>query len=329
MSGFGLIEMMISITIGLVLVAGLMGVLLSNISNSKTNEHEVELQTNSRYAIDHLKRELRQAGFRGYTKSPPVTPTGTIDIGSTECGGAGNGFVGNLHQGIWGAIANPFKADCMAASAIKFSGVEVGDVLVIRRVADIAKVDCFVNPASSPAGINTINSNTFYFRSTHAGGMLYRGSTPPSTVNINAPCGDFQLEEFVYYIGDDDTNPKIPALRRLRLNEAGTMQDEMVVNGIEKMHVQYGRNTNNGSSTSTQYFNADSITGSSTASDTPAWDEVNSVRLWLLARSAKEEPGYKNTDTYSMGEATAYDPPDDGYRRQLFSAVIQLRNKSQ
>ena len=102
------------------------------------------------------------------------------------------------------------------------------------------------------------------------------------------------------------------------------MMDELVVSGIEKMHVQYGRHSSDGMNT--QYFNANDIAGSSTGTDTPSWYEVSSVKLWLLARSSKEEPGYKNTSSYSIGKNAPYET-NDGYRRLLFSTVIQLRNK--
>jgi len=62
--GFSLVEMMISIAIGLLIVAALIGVLTSNSRSSKTNDRSTELQSNGRYALDHLKRGIRQAGYR-------------------------------------------------------------------------------------------------------------------------------------------------------------------------------------------------------------------------------------------------------------------------
>jgi hypothetical protein len=51
---------------------------------------------------------------------------------------------------------------------------------------------------------------------------------------------------------------------------------------------------------------------------------VNSVRIWLLARNARAETGYSNTNSYVMGDVTY--TVNDSFRRQLFSAVVQLRN---
>jgi len=304
--GFSIIEMMISITIGLMIVAALIGVLTSNSRSSNTNDRTSELQSNGRYALDHLKRELRHAGYRGYTWAEPNTPTTAIAV-TSEClgGGAADSFVQNIRQGIWGANdANPFTADCLpAANRLR------GDILVIRRAA------------SAPTA--ALSANVMYFRSTYSAGEVFQGTVAPTITGT--PQADFALQEYVYYIGSDDNNAAAPALRRVSL-QANAMVDEMVVSGIEHMQVQYGRLD---TASNTQYWNANGISGASTDSpatlSTYAWDEVNSVRIWLLARTSRSENGYSNTNSYTMGDIV-YGPVNDSFRRQLFSAVIQLRN---
>ena len=83
--------------------------------------------------------------------------------------------------------------------------------------------------------------------------------------------------------------------------------------------MQYGRLS---TAPDTQYV--DALTGTSWDSSVTAWDDVNSVRIWLLARTSTLEPGYLNTTTYVMGDASF--TANDGYRRQLFTTVVQLRN---
>ena len=311
--GFSLVEMMISITIGLMIVAAMVGVLVSNSRSSKTNDRSSELQSNGRYALDHLKRELHHAGYKGYSWAESNTVT--IPAITTECLGvsAGNGaFVANIRQGIWGANdSNPYSTSCLAAGYLR------GDVLVIRHVDNTALSG------------NTVN-NTFYLRSSYSVSEIFRGTGgatltgAPVLAGSPTPQADFQLREFVYYIGSDDNNAAIPALRRRSL-VGSAMVDEMVVSGIEQMQVQYGRLD---TASNTQYFDASGISGSST--DTPAtltsyaWDEVNSVRIWLLARTSKGESGYSNTNSYAMGDQIY--TVNDNFRRQLFTAVIQLRN---
>ena len=314
--GFSLIEMMISITIGLMIVAALVGVLASNSRSSKTNDRTTELQSNGRYALDHLRRELRHAGYRGYSWAEPNTPSGAIAVSGsiTECGGAGSGFVQNIRQGIWGANdSNPYFADCLpAANQLR------GDVLVIRRVASTPSI--------------SLAANTIYFRSTYAMGEMFQGTAAPATV-IGTPIDNFVIQEYVYYIGSDNNNANDPALRRVTLKgngedcngtavTAALMCDEMVVSGIEHMQVQYGRLD---TALNTQYYNANGIAGTSTNSFPSDWDDVNSARIWLLARNSIAEGGYTNTTPYPMGDIT-YPAQNDGFHRQLFTTVVQLRN---
>ncbi len=312
--GFSLIEMMISITIGLLIVAALVAVLSGNLRTAKTNDKTTELQSNGRFAMDHLRREIRHAGYRGYSWADPNAPTTALTPITNEClsvGAAAGSFVANIRQGIWGANdSNPFAASCLATGYLR------GDLLAIRHVN------------TSQLNGNTTSGN-FYLRSSYAAAEVFKGTGAATLAGApiisGQPQADFQLMEYVYYIGSDDNNAALPALRRTSLT-GSAMVDEMVVSGIEQIQVQYGRlNT----ASNSQYFNANAITGS--PSDSPAtntqyaWDEVNTVRIWLLSRASKPETGYVNTNSYSMGDVN-YGPMNDNFRRQLFTAVIELRN---
>jgi hypothetical protein len=159
-------------------------------------------------------------------------------------------------------------------------------------------------------------ANTLYFRSSFAAGEVFQGTTPPSVTGT--PLANFTLQEDVYYIGVDDNDATIPALRRVTL-KANAMIDEMVVSGIEHMQLQYGRATTD---LNTRYY--DSITGNATDVTKTDWDDVNSVRVWLLSRNATAEKDYTNPNSYVMGDQTY--TPGGSFRRQLYTAVLQLRN---
>jgi type IV pilus assembly protein PilW len=328
--GFSLIELMIAVTIGLLIVAALAGVLSTSSGASKTNQRSTEVQSNGRYALDVLRSDLRSAGFRGYTWAEPNAPTttlGTISGGCFDSGGSASGFVTNLRQGIWGANdANPFSANCIPAASFATDG---GDVLVIRKLGG--------TPATA------ITTNAFYFRTNYSSGEVFRGgqttacpATSPVTPSPfdKVPCingvhgrdlNDFPVQIYVYYISPFTTSatesPLVPALYRASLQSDGSFARELVASGIEHMQVQYGRATTD---LNTRYYNAGDITGTSYATLPTEWDDVNTVRLWLLARNSTIEPGYANSNTYVMGDQSY--TVSDSYRRQLFSAVVQLRN---
>jgi type IV pilus assembly protein PilW len=313
-SGFSLIEMMISITIGLVVVSALVGVLASNARNSKTNDRTSELQSNGRYAMDHLSSEIRQAGFHAYTPlNNPITSSAITISGALPACGGSTAFVSNIRQGIWGINDNnSFSGDCIPANYLR------GDVLVIRHMADQSTL--------SASGV----PNTVYLRSSYDSGNVFQFTTAAAVPVItgDAAAENFELWISVYYIGSDDADATLPALRRVRLQTGsdptpGSMLDEMVVSGIEHLQVQYG--VFNSIDNTTQYFDANSISGSSATTGATGWDNVHAVRIWLLSRNAKAEANYANTNTYRMGSLD-YGPMNDSIRRQLFATVVKLRN---
>ncbi len=310
--GFTLIEMMISLTIGLVILAGLVKVLTTSSSSSRSNDLTSELIGNGRFALSTLKTEARQAGFRGYTWAEPSEPLalGTLTNECLEGGAAAGTFLGNIRQGIWGANnSNPFANNCISTSDY----LAGNDVLVIRRLGSNVET--------------SLTANRLYFQSAYEVGQVFRGTTAPVFAGSPSPLGTFALQTFVYYISpytvSADESPLIPALYRVALQSDGSMSSELVASGIEHMQVQYGRVT---TAPSIQYL--DTLSGSSSNAIYPPtpteWDDINSVQIWLLARNSTEEPGYVNNNTYIMAGQSFVKA--DSFRRQLFTTTVQLRN---
>ena len=312
-AGFTLVEMMIAITIGLGILAGLVGVLATNSSNSRTNDRTSDLMTNGRYALNSMKQELRQAGFRGYTWADPtsIAPS-TLGTLSNEClatGAAAGSFIANIRQGVWGANnSNPFSGSCIPATSFA-SG---NDVLVVRRLSAIPE---------------TPIANKISFRSSYATGQIFRGTTVPTFPSSASPLDSFGVKIYVYYISpftvSATESPLVPALFRVALQSDGSMARELVASGIEHMQVQYGKL--DPQTLQTQFL--DTVSGSSSDFVGTDWEKVNAVRIWLLARNETAEPGYANSNVYVMGDQTYdFSAASDGFRRQLFSTVVQLRN---
>lgn len=310
--GFSLIELMISIAIGLMIIASLVGVVTSNTRNSQTNDRTAELQENGRYAMTHLQTQLRHADFRGYTWVAPNVSALSVTNECLTGGAAAGSFINKISQGVWGANdSNPFAANCLA------SGYVQGDVLVVRRVAT----------AALTAG--ALVANNLYFRSTFTKGEMFQASagqlaTADAPQNVDGtpfgkPLADFLVLQYVYYIGQGDCNgggdANQNALCRLALR-GNSFVKELVVNGIEQLQVQYGR-TPFGSST-TQFYDADQITSDAD------WEDVSSVRISLLSVNSKAELGYTNGTSYSLGDWS--NTFNDSFRRQVFTTTVQLRN---
>lgn len=309
--GFTLIELMVASTIALFMLIGVSELYLSSISSEKSTASASEITTNGRYAIDVLRHDLLHAGFRGVSWAQPTWPLSTtIGTVAGECIGAG--FATNLRQGVWGANdANPFT------NCIPSANYSTGDVLVVRHAALAA------TPTAS------LDANTLYVRSAYERSEVFKGSESAALAAtfIQAPSFNYALETKVYYVSPFSASaseiPLVPALYRVKTGAGPAMSAEVVASNIEDMQVRYGRYKTN---QKTQYYSAAEVSASATSTTTTAseWSEVNSVRVWILVRSSKPEPGYANTSTYTLGDKSI--TVNDGYRREVFTTVVQLRN---
>lgn len=308
--GFSLIELMIGLTIGIFLLLALQGVLISSSNNRKTNDRTSELQTNGRYALGYLKRELQHARYPGNTWAEPTAPSGLGAI-TNECEA---GSAANLRQGVWGANdTNPFSTVVSGSACIPTSAYSTGtDVLVVRR--------------ASFTPVTTLADNTLYVRSAYERLQSFKGTAAPAFTGVT-PFADFRLETGVYYVSpytiSATENPRVPALWRSFLTTGPAMQSQLVAGGIEDMQIEYGRFTTDDN---IRYYTADNVDPAATSATTAAtgWDDVKAVRLWLLVRNSMPEKDYTNTSTYNLGTKSV--TVNDSYRRQVFSTVVTLRN---
>jgi type IV pilus assembly protein PilW len=291
-SGFSLIELMVALTIGLLIIAGMLSAFASSSSTGVTNARFAQLQTNGRYAIDFMRRELRHAGFFGLSWANFQKSGST---GTTSYGGCGANFVTRIEEPIWGAD------DTNAGSCVPNADYARGDVLVVRR-------------ASLQPFTGTPAANTLYVRTEFLQGTVYVGPTPPAY--LQPPYEDFLLQTDIYYVSPYTTSstesPQVPALYRLSLGSGPAMTKQLIASGIENMQVQYGVLANG----AVTFHDAADVSAAE-------WVNVVAARIWLLARSTDAESGFSNTSTYTIGDQTI--TVADGYTRQVFPLVVQLR----
>lgn len=321
-SGFSLIEMMIAMTIGLLIIGALTAVIVSAGSSSRSNDRSSELQTNGRYALETLKRDVQVAGYYdlsgGGVNPAPVTLAG-------DCY---NFFASNLSQRVWGSNdgVNTFAAKCIPAASYAGS-----DILVLRYLS--------LDSSASKDGQLTAGFNTnggLYVRSAYVRHAMFIPPALPGDMTAT-PQEDHRVEVHIYYINPNTTAADgIPSLHRVRLDDAGVMVDDMVVSGIQNLQVQYGVSDAMGN---TQYLDANNVNPSAAAatdSITPAvnnalgtpnpWSKVTSLRVWLLARNTTiGETAFTDTNSYTIGDQIIA-AANDHIRRQVLSSTIQLRN---
>jgi type IV pilus assembly protein PilW len=81
--GFGLVEVMVAITLGLLLTAAVLQLFVSNNTTYRTTNSVGVVQDNARFAQDLLSKELRMTGYRGCLSKQNVAVTNTLNNATT------------------------------------------------------------------------------------------------------------------------------------------------------------------------------------------------------------------------------------------------------
>ena len=299
--GFTLVELLVACLISLMVLVILSRTLASGSSSERTNAGASEIATNGRYALEVLRRSLMHAGYRALSWAPTSAMTTATPTVTNDCSA---GFAINIAQPVWGSNdSNPFQATCVPAA--NYAG---GDILVTRQAAGEA------------AG--ALDGNSVYLRSAYDRAEVFKGSTPPAAFTAT-PREDHALQTTVFYVSPYSVSatesPRVPGLWRVSLGTGPAMTAALVASNVEALQVQYARST---SDLHTRFYNANQISAAVSPSE---WDDVSAVRVWILVRASTPEPGYVNNASYVLGDRTI--TVNDSFRREVFSTVVQVRNK--
>lgn len=316
-SGISLIELIVALAISSILAIGIINMYSASKKSYLVQNDSSKLQESGRYVFNMLMNDLRRTGYYGYnaginsitgTETPiPATNTNTCPNDAT--------WALMLDRRIMGLNDPVTPYACITADYAK------GDVLSMHYVD--GRNEAVLDP------------DRYYLRSSFNKGKVFIGSKSADPLNKIAdttPETIGQLRAYAYYIGDSgrtcrftDANKKtipVPALYRETLNEKGLPKRQEVASGIENIQFRYGID-NNGDKSVNRYYDAQDINNDETS---PHWNEVVSVRFWILTRAdcPDSNPKYKNEKTYIMGDKTII--KNDQFRRQLFTSTVALRN---
>ncbi len=298
-SGFSIIELLVAVAIGLLILLSVSGIFLNSLFSEKTNDAAAEILTNGRYAIEVLRKEALHAGYLGISSTTPNIPTTNIGTVASDCG---VDFAVNLSQPVWGTNDTNSVTAC-----VPNANYRTGDIFTVRHAALTATT--------------VLDSTTLYLRSAYERTEVFKGSNPPASFT-QLPNFNYAVETSLYYVSpftnDAAETPLVPALYRVSLSAGPAMTRSLVASNIEDMQIQYGRTDTAGN---TRFYNADQINSAATSTE---WSDVVAVRIWLLVRATAKETNYTNTNTYALGDKNV--TVNDGFRRQVFSTVVQLRN---
>jgi len=313
--GFSLIELMVSMVLGLLVVAGLINLFVANRKAYQIQSGNNYLQENLRIASDRVGWSLRSADFWG-GNNPGVVNTG--GAGSTvtakgDCNGAWATAVASTAQdggavvGYDGADVFPFDAACIGGDANYQPGT---DVLVLRYAEPEVLSPGPAASSAAPAVAATITGHAkqiFLLSVPGSSAQLFSGGVVPDTGGNNS------LRRYVYPYQVDmyyvrpcnvpvgatcsaaaDGGMPVPTLMRMHLQSDGTFVSEPVVDGIEQFKVEYGV-ANPASQGVPRYATADEVDNNND------WGNVVSARVSVIAVNAIRDVSVPHTGTYTLG----------------------------
>ena len=303
--GFTLVELMISMAIGLVLVLGAITIYGQGRANFRTAENIARIQENARFALELMAPDIRLSGFWGRTNQTAyVSVPENIKIG---CGGADvTAWALDLATEI-GAIDDGYDLPCPAFDAPQPDT----DVLILRHAGG--------QPATLQPGIVQVQT-------TRGSGTLFDDGVLPAGFLAAPASATHDLAIHAYYVDQSSSVGGLPSLRRKTLVAGNQIEDQEIIPGVENLQVQFGVDTDN-DGTVERYLDPDH------ALLTPGTVEFNptasilAVRVWLLVRADKPEALYTDVGPYTPPDADlAPITPNDALRRMQVSTTIYLRN---
>lgn len=322
--GFTLVELMISLSIGLVLFAGVMSIFVGMRTTTAETSSYGELQENGRFAVSVLTDDLLKQNFWGdlsgtisqnsliATPAQPVKDCVGEGVNNATFPDATGPFRTLWGQTIVAGALDPLSCFTMPTNT---STVVGSDVIQLKRA--VANPISLANPA--------IPGNYYLTSNLASSGIFAFGGVVPAIDNSRL----WEYQHHVYYVRAEAVgNEFIPVLMQGRLTNFN-MTFSPVIDGIEMIRFMYGVDTDTDPTSAgygivNAYISANSMTAD-------FWDNAGGIRIlavkiFVLARGAVPDFKYDNTNTYQLGDFSY--TVNDNYRRLLFSSTVTLFNNS-
>ncbi len=347
-SGFSLVELMVSMAIGLVILLAIISMLVTSSRTQKELQSSSDIEENGSYSINTLYEELRHTGYFGhYFQSTPTTPATLPD----PCAIDATSLLSAIALPIQGyrATSKTSRPDISSTSCqtsyLPNANLQPGSDIIVMRRADTAVLSGtpVTNEVYLQANVTTaaiqFGSSTANVPSTTAdGGVVSINKRNGATVSAAdtrklhvtlffvAPCSVGSGTNGICTSSDDT----IPTLKRLDLTAASgatAMVITPVAEGVEFMKVLYGIDTDTATNSQTGMVGSGVPSTYSNAPTLSQWTSVMSVQAWLLVRTLSQSAGQSDNKSYTLADITLTATDlNTAYRRHLFSSEVRLTN---
>jgi len=345
--GISLVELMISITIGLILMTGVVQLFLSSRATFSTQQALSRVQETGRLGMEFLADDIRMAGYMGCMSRNlnfhntlnnasdlqydfGVAIEGLNDVGATpdaeypatilegtdalvvrSAGGNSVGVTQNNDSAQLFAQNTGVTATCDAGED-SFSGLCENDILVVSDCskARVFQVTNLQATSGSAVEINVVHSGVSSVEPGNAETSWGGNSNPEETFGPDSEI--IKMNTSIYYIANGTSG--LPSLWQ-QIN-GGTAQE--LLEGVQDMQLLYGRDTT-GDNVPDAYENADTITTAN------AWEDVSAVRVQLLVQSTDDNV-LEDPQPYTFNGVTN-NAPGDRRLRQVFINTVGIRSR--
>ena len=346
--GLSLIELMIAMTIGLLLLAGLFGIYINVAQSSRSQGALALIQGNARYAFEIMGVDIRMAGFTGSSDTNPANIVNVtsashlcplIDLFSDKtCTDGAGPLIGyeNTNPPDVCTTANTSPCYRTGTDSLTVVRVETGNKYIVSTNTGTAFTLSSWSTNAPAAGeifvaADYTHAAVFQVGAIDSGTKTVSYGSGASPGNSATGLGTFgggsnalslyRLSGASYYIG---TNPVgEPALYRDKLGHSSVTANstaEELVQGVENMQIIYGVDTDATPDGSVDgYWSAAQVNAGTDGSLTmPAgtastyWKRVLSIRITLTLVSGQNE---------KVGTT------GDKLLRKTFTNTIAIRNR--
>lgn len=334
--GFSLVELMIAMTIGFIVLAGIGYLYLESRQSFRSMDNLSRMQESARYALEIISRDIRMAGYRGCASSTGGFHNTLNDSGATaynfgvpingyEGGGAGWTPALPADTGGLSGLGILAGTDAIILRSVFGSGTTVtkqpGNASADLKVTtpnDLALNDIvIVTNCKASTVFQITNLNVSKDNVVHNTGSTGPGNATKDLVeNYSASGGEIiKMQSKSYFIRTGASGR--PALWQFEnYQPVGGNNPAEITEGVENMQIQYG-------------IDADSngIVESYTTADSVAdWNQVAAVRISLLL-VGNDDNVATSKQKYNYNGVLVEAP--DRRLRQVFTTTISVRNKTQ
>ena len=340
--GFSLVEMMVALTLGLVLFAGVGHLVLASSQSWALQDELRRVRENGRLALDIVGQSISTAAYTGCPAQAKLANTLTsatdhrqwmthfdkgilgIPVGSQvrqqlDSNADSEAIITYRIDSDQALVVRDHDLDTATLTITGGHGYDRGDLLALTT-ADCSQVSVFRAgmgtsraDVTHPAGGGTLANCTSQLQ---GGFSCHSGAPDAGTINHEGSTLA-ALESYAFYLRESN---KVPTLYRKLAGEytsGRSTNAEALIEGIERLSARYGLDSD-GDGVVNRYLGASELSPYSNQ-----WQSIVSVRLEVVARSFSEVAPQPQAFFFA-GQRIV---PDDLYVRRSFIRTIKLRNR--